>query len=237
MNKTKVTTIQVRRSVDRFHSDIGWLNSHHTFSFGDHYDPAFMGFETLRVINDDTVAPNQGFGEHAHAGMEIISYVISGQLQHSDSMGNGRIIKPGEFQYMSAGTGVRHSEFNPSQSESVHFLQIWITPREKRTEPRYQELTLNNQTEQKPLTLVASPDGREGSIAIHQDVDLTFAHLATGESATPESSASKHWIHVISGEIKVQDETLSPGDGAAIRGNLGAIKATEKAEVLIFSIS
>eukprot|EP00903_Cladosiphon_okamuranus_P003928 g3926.t1 len=164
--------------------------------------------------------------------MEIISYVISGQLQHRDSMGNGRIIKPGEFQYMSAGTGVRHSEFNPSKSDPVHFLQIWITPREKQTEPRYQELSINNQTEVETLTLVASPEGREGSIAIHQNVDLSFARLATRESVEAESSAPNHWIHVISGEIQVLDENLSPGDGAAVNDKTATAKVGEEKTAL-----
>lgn len=237
MTKTNDTTIEVRRADDRFHSDLGWLNSRHTFSFGDHYDPAFMGFEALRVINDDRVAPNQGFGEHAHAGMEIISYVISGQLQHSDSMGNGRTIEPGEFQYMSAGTGVRHSEFNPSKTEPVHFLQIWITPREKRTEPRYEELSVNVRTADQSLTLVASADGRDGSIAVHQDVDMLFGRLASGESVRPTTSGSRHWMHLISGEIQTHGETLSPGDGAAVQGPLGKITATKESEFLIFSFS
>ncbi len=229
-------TIQIRRANDRFHSNLGWLNSHHTFSFGGHYDPAFVGFGALRVINDDIVAANQGFGEHSHASMEIISYVISGQLQHKDSMGNGRIIKPGEFQYMSAGSGVSHSEFNPSESDSAHFLQIWITPREKQTKPRYAELSINDKPAEKSIILVASPDGRDGSIAIHQDADLSFARLAAGDSATPESTAPNHWIHVISGKIEVHGEALSPGDGAAINGVLGTITATENAEFLIFSL-
>lgn len=229
--------MQIRRANDRFHSDLGWLNSYHTFSFGGHYDPEFMGFGALRVINDDTVAPNQGFGEHPHAGMEIISYVISGQLEHRDSMGNGRTIQAGEFQYMSAGSGVRHSEFNPSPTDPVHFLQIWITPREKQTEPRYRELSMNDRAQEKPLTLVASPDGREGSIAIHQDVDLFFARLSPDEAANPESSAPHHWIHIISGEVRLDGETLSAGDGASIEGGLSPVTANKKSEFLIFSIS
>ncbi|RYD70790.1 MAG: pirin family protein, partial [Verrucomicrobiaceae bacterium] len=215
MTKTTDSTIQVRRSADRFHSDLGWLDSRHTFSFGNHHDPAFMGFKALRVINDDRVAPNQGFGEHGHAGMEIISYVISGQLQHRDSMGNGHIIEPGQFQYMSAGTGVRHSEFNPPKTEPVHFLQIWITPRDGHTKPRYEERSMNELPADGSLTLVASADGRDGSIAIHQDVIMSFGHLASGEAVRPTTPDSHHWVHVISGKIQVHGETLSPGDGAA----------------------
>lgn len=231
------STIQVRRAGDRFHSNLGWLDSHHTFSFGEHYDPAFMGFGALRVINDDIVAPNQGFGEHPHAGMEIISYVIAGQLQHHDSMGNGRTIRPGEFQYMSAGTGVRHSEFNPSTTESSHFLQIWITPREKSTPPRYEELSINEKATDHSLTLVASGDGREGSIAIHQDLDLFFGRLASGESITPPSSAPRHWLHVISGEVEVLGKSLVAGDGAGVTGALESITAAAAAEFLVFALA
>lgn len=236
MTKPVDTAIQIRRANDRFHSDLGWLDSRHTFSFGEHYDPAFMGFGALRVINDDKVAPNQGFGEHSHAAMEIISYVISGQLQHNDSMGNGRTIAPGEFQYMSAGTGVRHSEFNPSETESAHFLQIWITPREKQTKPRYEEFAMADKAV-KPLTLVASADGREGSMEIHQDVDLFFGRLASGESITPAHSAPQHWVHLISGGLQIHGETLVPGDGAAVKGGLGQIVASKESEFLLFSIS
>lgn len=228
--------IQVRRANDRFHSEHGWLNSWHTFSFGDHSDPAFAGFESLRVINDDTVAPNHGFGEHGHAAMEIISYVISGQLQHQDSMGNGRTIRAGEFQYMSAGTGVRHAERNPSATDPVHFLQIWITPREERTQPRYQELSVHNQKNGQKLTLIASPDGRDGSIEIHQDVDMRFGRLAKGESLIPKSSAAKHWVHLIAGEVHLLDEVLTVGDGAAVEGELGRMTAAQDSEFLIFSI-
>jgi redox-sensitive bicupin YhaK (pirin superfamily) len=229
--------IQIRRANDRFHSDHGWLNSWHTFSFGDHYDPAFAGFQSLRVINDDTVAPNQGFGEHRHARMEIISYVISGQLQHQDSMGNGSIIKPGEFQYMSSGTGVRHSEFNPSSTEPVHFLQIWITPKKRETKPRYQELSLNDRASHDSLTLVASPDGRDNSIQIQQDLDLSFGNFAAGQSLLLDRSAPSHWLHLISGELQFHGETLFPGDGTSVTGPLDTITAKEKSTFLLFSIS
>ena len=237
MTSQNHSLIEIRRAGERFHSDLGWLDSYHTFSFGEHHDPAYMGFEALRVINDDTVAPNQGFGEHPHAGMEIISYVISGQLQHRDSMGNGRIIKPGEFQYMSAGTGVRHSEFNPSPDEPVHFLQIWITPRERGTEPRYQELSMKERSLENSLTLVASPDGRDGSIAIHQDIDLSFGKLDAEKELTPVSPAPRHWIQLISGELTLAGESLHPGDGAAVNGPTVPIRAVSDAEFILFSIS
>lgn len=237
MTTTTSSTIQVRRAQDRFHSDLGWLNSWHTFSFGEHYDSAFSGFESLRVINDDTVAPARGFGEHGHAGMEIISYVISGQLEHRDSLGNGGIIKPGEFQYMSAGRGVRHSEKNPSPTDPVHFLQIWITPREKETTPRYQEFSLPHRENGRELTLVASRDGREGSIAIQQDAELALGRLSAGDSVAPVGVAQRHWVHLISGELELLGEQLLPGDGAAIFGDLGSLQAVAETEFLLFSFA
>ena len=228
--------IQVRRSAERFHSDHGWLNSWHTFSFADHYDPAFAGYEHLRVINDDTVAAKMGFGEHAHRDMEIISYVISGQLQHRDSMGNGRVIKPGDFQYMSAGSGVTHSEFNPSDTEPVHFLQIWIIPAEKGAKPRYQEKSILETRTSDGLTLVASGDGRDDSIAIRQDADLYFGHLGAGKSVEPKLPKGKTWLHVIKGTLEVAGERLQPGDGAAIDGTIASIGAQEESEFLLFAL-
>lgn len=228
--------ITIRRAADRFHSNLGWLNSHHTFSFGDHYDPAFAGFESLRVINDDTVAPKMGFGEHPHRDMEIISYVISGELEHRDSMGNGRIIKAGDFQYMSAGSGVRHSEFNPSVSDPVHFLQIWITPKEKGLPPRYEEKSIIENHVENGLTLVASPDGRNDSITIRQDASLSFGSLQQGRSLEATDSEGTFWLHVISGELNLGHEKLTNGDGVAIRGPLPKITAITQAEFLLFTL-
>ena len=170
----------IRRANERGHAEHGWLDSYHTFSFADYYDPSWMGFRTLRVINDDLVMPAMGFGTHPHRDMEIITYVLSGALQHKDSMGNGRIIRPGEVQYMAAGTGVQHSEFNPSKDEAVHFLQIWIQPDRKGLKPRYGERSLADAPKGR-FNLVVSKAGREGSLAINQDADLYVARLEAGE--------------------------------------------------------
>ncbi len=236
MKTQEQNKIAIRRAGDRFHSNLGWLDSYHTFSFADHYDPAFIGFESLRVINEDTVAPKMGFGEHGHADMEIISYVISGQLQHRDSMGNGRIIQAGDFQYISAGSGVRHSEFNPSETDLVHFLQIWITPKVKAAVPRYAEKSILEQRKSNGLTLIASGDGREGSIGIQQEAELHFGHLESGRSLVPATRSEKHWLHLISGEITLQGETLGAGDGAALHGSIGDIVAQQESEFILFAL-
>ncbi len=227
----------IRKANERGHADHGWLNSRHTFSFAEYYDPEWMGFGSLRVINDDRVAPEKGFGTHPHRDMEIITYVLSGQLEHKDSMGNGRIIRPGEVQYMSAGTGVRHSEFNPSPDEPVHFLQIWIQPDAKGTAPRYEEKSLNDRTNGQ-LHLVASKTGRDDSIAIHQDADLWLAHLNAGDTISHSLSADrKVWLHIAKGEIEVDGQALQSGDAVAIQDdNHIAIKAAEKSEVLLFDL-
>src|SRR5213593_453976 len=171
--------MKIRKSEDRGHANHGWLDTYHTFSFAGYYDPEHMGFRSLRVINDDTVAPGAGFGTHPHRDMEIITYVLSGALQHKDSMGNGRVIRPGEVQYMAAGTGVQHSEFNPSKDEAAHFLQIWILPERRGIKPRYAEKSLVNARKGR-LNLVVSKAGREGSLAINQDADLYVAKLDVG---------------------------------------------------------
>jgi redox-sensitive bicupin YhaK (pirin superfamily) len=170
--KSTETTLTIRRANERGHADHGWLNSYHTFSFADYYDPAHMGFRSLRVINDDRVAPGQGFGTHPHRDMEIFSYVLEGALQHKDSMGNGSVLKPGQIQLMSAGRGVTHSEFNSSRDEPLHFLQIWIQPRERGLAPSYTEWRPNPAQANAPKVLVISPDGREGSATIHQDAEI-----------------------------------------------------------------
>ena len=233
---TTASQIHVRRAEDRFHSDHGWLNSWHTFSFADHYDPAFAGFESLRVINDDTVAPKMGFGSHPHRDMEIISYVISGQLAHKDSLGNGRTIEAGEFQYMSAGSGVVHSEFNPSSTDPVHFLQIWIVPAGKGTEPRYAERKVTGESDHRGLKLIASPNGRDGSIAIHQQAELHHGKLEAGKSETLKCEHEKHWLHLISGEIEIAGKTLRAGDGAALSATTIDLSATSQAEFLLFHL-
>src|SRR4051794_6608888 len=193
----------IKRSEERGHLDHGWLNTYHSFSFGDYYDPAAMGFGPLRVINDDKVAPGEGFGTHPHRDMEIITYVLSGALEHKDSMGNGRTIRPGEVQYMSAGTGVQHSEFNPSNEEAAHFLQIWIQPDSKGVAPRYAEKSLKDAPEGK-LNLVTSKTGRDGSIPIHQDADLWLGKLGAGNRVTHTLAPGRHaWLHVAEGEVSL----------------------------------
>lgn len=228
--------MKIRKASDRFHSNHGWLDSFHTFSFGGHDDPDHRGFGCLRVINDDTVAPGQGFGSHPHRSMEIFSYVISGELEHKDSMGNGRTIKAGEFQYMSAGSGVVHSEFNPSSTHPVHFLQIWMQPNHPGGDPRYHDYDLLAHAAGRPLTLIASPDGRDDSIAIRADGEIHFGHLQEGEFLTASTLRKRHWIHLISGSLDLNGETLGPGDGAAIDGDLPDLKSLEKSSFFLFSL-
>lgn len=231
------TSYAIRRAADRFHSDHGWLNSHHTFSFAGHDHPDHRGFGPLRVINDDTVAPKMGFGEHAHADMEIISFVISGELAHQDSMGNGRTITQGDFQYMSAGSGVRHSEFNPSATTPVHFLQIWLIPNEKGATPRYEERNVAQLPTSDQLTLVASPQGRDGSIAVRSDASLYFGHLGAGAALKSPDTAARYWLHIISGQLDfAEGEHLSTGDGVAIDGPLPAISTTSEAKFILFAL-
>ena len=191
----------------RGHSEIGWLNSYHTFSFADFYNPQQMGFRTLRVINDDTVDPSEGFDTHPHRDMEIISYVLDGALAHRDSMGTGSVIRPGDVQRMSAGTGVYHSEFNASESEPVHFLQIWILPEKKGIDPGYEQKQFSEAERQGKLRLVASRGGRDGSITVHQDVSLYATLLSVGESVSHTIASQRHvWIHVARGAVKVNGE-------------------------------
>src|SRR5690349_6051574 len=195
------TTTTIRRANERGHANHGWLDSYHTFSFANYYDPAHMGYRSLRVINDDLVMPGMGFGTHPHRDMEIITYILSGQLQHKDSMGNGRVISAGEVQYMAAGSGVTHSEFNPSRQEPVHLLQIWITPDAKGVQPRYAEKSFAA-TPPGALHLVTSKSGRDGSIAIHQDADLWLGKLDAGQAVTHSLAPGRHaWLHVAEGEV------------------------------------
>jgi redox-sensitive bicupin YhaK (pirin superfamily) len=228
----------IRRANDRGHADHGWLNSFHTFSFADYYDPQWMGFRDLRVINDDRVASGKGFGQHPHRDMEIISYVLEGALEHKDSMGNGRIIRPGEFQYMAAGTGVLHSEYNPSQKDPVHFLQIWIQPDEAGVKPAYGEKAFPNAAPGR-LNLVASKAGRDGSIAINQDADLWLATFSNGEAVEHELKSNRHgWIHVAEGKVEVNGKLLAAGDGVAINQELKLeLTGKGKAQVLLFDLN
>ncbi len=228
----------MRRANERGHAEHGWLDTYHTFSFADYYDPDWMGFRSLRVINDDLVMPGMGFGTHPHRDMEIITYVLSGALQHKDSMGNGRIIRPGEVQYMAAGTGVQHSEFNPSPDEAVHLLQIWIQPDRKGLKPRYAEKSLAEAPTSR-FNLVVSKSGRDGSLPINQDADLYVAKLATGDATSHALKPGRHaWIHVAEGEVKLDGETLKAGDAVGLTDESKVqLAATKPAQVLLFDLN
>jgi redox-sensitive bicupin YhaK (pirin superfamily) len=230
--------VTLRNAHERGHAQHGWLDSYHTFSFADYYDPHHMGFRTLRVINEDRVQPGKGFGAHPHRDMEIISYVLEGALAHKDSLGTGSVIRPGEVQRMSAGTGVTHSEFNSSQMELVHFLQIWILPERTGLPPSYEQRAFPIAEKQGKLRLVASRDGREGSVTIHQAVDLYASLLTPGEAVTHPLTPGHHaWIQVARGSIILNDNALSAGDGAAVSGETRlAVTATDQAEVLLFDL-
>ncbi len=228
----------IRRANERGHAEHGWLDTYHTFSFADYYDPEWMGFRTLRVINDDLVMPGMGFGTHPHRDMEIITYVLSGALQHKDSMGNGRIIRPGEVQYMAAGTGIQHSEFNPSNDEAVHLLQIWILPERKGLKPRYAEKSLADVPKGR-FNLVVSKTGRDGSLAINQDANLYVAKLETGNEASHELKPARHaWVHVAEGEVKLNGDTLKAGDAAAFSDESRVrLAASKPSQVLLFDLN
>src|SRR5262249_14129954 len=209
--------LSIRKSADRGIANLGWLHSRHSFSFADYYDPQHMGFGPLRVINEDTVRPGQGFGTHGHRDMEIISYVLEGALEHKDSIGTGSVIRPGDVQVMSAGTGIRHSEFNHSKTEPVHFLQIWIVPDRDGIKPRYDQKQFPDGEKRGRLRLVGSSDGRDGSIVIHQDVELFAAILNSGEKVThPFRGVRRAWLQIIRGAIEANGLRLSAGDGAAV---------------------
>lgn len=228
----------IRKANERGHAEHGWLDSYHSFSFADYYNPQWMGYRSLRVINDDLVMPGMGFGAHPHQDMEIITYVLSGALEHKDSLGNGRTIRAGEVQYISAGSGVRHSEYNPSPTEAVHFLQIWIVPDAKGVKPRYAEKSLREAPAGK-FNLVASKAGRDGSIAIHQDADLWVARLDAGQQVTQPLAANRNaWLHVAEGEIVLNGQTLSGGDAAAISSEAKLeVTASKPSQVLLFDLN
>lgn len=209
--------LTIRPAAERGHADHGWLDSHHTFSFAGYHDPRHMGFRALRVINEDRVAPGQGFGTHPHRDMEIISYVLAGALEHRDSMGTGSVIRPGDVQRMSAGTGVTHSEFNASQSELVHFLQIWLLPSEPGIQPSYEQKTFTPEDKRGRLRVVASPDGREGSVTIHTDAVVYAGLLQPGEAVELPLDLERHaWVQVAGGKLRVNGHELQAGDGAAL---------------------
>ncbi len=238
-NSAPVMKINIRKASERGHADHGWLNSRHSFSFADYYDPEHMGFRSLRVINEDRVSPGGGFPTHSHRDMEIFSYIVDGTLEHKDSMGNGRRLLPGQIQLMSAGSGVAHSEFNPSPSEAVHFLQIWIKPRAQGLTPSYTEWHPSSDAQDMPKVLVISPDGRENSATIQQDADVYRLRLKAGEKV--EHILQPHrglWLQIISGKISINENDLNAGDALSSE-DAGAFHMTalENSEALLFDLA
>jgi redox-sensitive bicupin YhaK (pirin superfamily) len=231
--------ITVRKSEDRGHFDMGWLDTYHTFSFDRYYEPSHMQFRSLRVINEDRVQPAKGFPTHSHRDMEIITYILAGALEHRDSMGSGSVIRPGDVQRMSAGTGVSHSEFNPSESEAVHLLQIWILPQSDGLPPSYEEKHFSDEERHGRLRLIASTDGREGSVKIHQDVQLYAAVLDAGETVVHALAESRYaWLQVARGTMRLNEVELKQGDGAAVSNESELrITAHDQAEFLLFDLA
>jgi quercetin 2,3-dioxygenase len=232
--------ITLKHHQDRGHTQTGWLDSYHTFSFGEYYDPRNMGFSDLRVINDDVVKPGKGFGTHGHQDMEIVTVVLSGALEHKDSMGNGSIIRPGDVQRMSAGTGVTHSEFNPSDTEPVHLLQIWILPECQGLEPSYEQRSFASREKRECWRLIASPDGHDSSVTVHQDVEIYETLINAHEELTYEiPSNRKAWLHVATGIIELNNQVLEAGDGIGITESeyrLAIEGLNEQSEVLLFNL-
>lgn len=232
--------LTVRPAHDRGHADWGWLDTWHTFSFADYHDPRHMGFRALRVINDDRVAAGAGFPMHGHRDMEIVTYVLAGALQHRDSMGNGSVLRPGDVQRMTAGTGVRHSEVNASRTDPLHLLQIWILPDQRNRTPGYEEKAFSDEEKRGRLRLVASRDGRDGSVTIHQDAALYATLLGEGEAATHTLAPGRHaWVHVARGRARVNGLELGPGDGLAAsdEAELRLEGLGELADVLVFDLA
>ena len=230
--------IQIRKSEERGHADHGWLNTRFTFSFADYYDPKHVQFRTLRVMNDDQVAGGGGFPTHPHRDMEIVTYVLEGALQHRDSMGNGSLIRPGDVQYMSAGTGVMHSEFNASEKEPVHLYQNWMFPDKQGYKPTYDQKNFSEEERRGKLRLLASPDGKNGSVKIRQDNSLYATILESGQSVKHELRPERHaYVQVARGSVKLNGKELSEGDGAAISDEKTLeLTGVEQAEVLVFDL-
>jgi redox-sensitive bicupin YhaK (pirin superfamily) len=230
--------LRLRRSEDRGHIDHGWLNARHSFSFGNYHDPDHMGFRVLRVINEDVIAPGQGFGTHPHRDMEILTYVIEGALEHKDNLGNGSVIRPGDVQWMSAGTGVRHSEFNPSPDEPTHLLQIWILPDREGRRPDYAEMHFTAEERRDKLRLVASGDGVDGSLRWGQDVRLYASLLSAGGTVTLELGTDRHaWVQVVRGDLDLGGQVIRGGDGAAVSNESKLLfKAVGDSEFLVFDL-
>ena len=232
--------IIVRHAAERGTANFGWLDSRHTFSFGDYHDPEQMGFGALRVINEDRVSPGQGFGTHGHRDMEIISYVLEGALEHKDSIGTGSVIRPGDVQIMSAGTGIRHSEFNHSKTEPVHFLQIWVVPDRQGIAPRYEQKTFPDADKRGRLRLVGSSDGRDGSVVIHQDAKIFAALLNTGDEVTHALPHERRaWLQVVRGTVAMNGQELLTGDGAAVEDEptLTVTAKLDGTEILVFDLA
>jgi redox-sensitive bicupin YhaK (pirin superfamily) len=230
--------ITIRKANERGIADFDWLHSKHSFSFGHYYDPAQMGFGPLRVINEDRVVPGEGFPTHGHRDMEIISYVLDGALEHKDSIGTGSVIRPGDVQRMSAGTGIRHSEYNHSKSDPVHFLQIWIVPSEAGLPPGYEQQHFPIEARRGRLALIASPDGRQGSVTVHQDVQIYSTVLGADEQASLELAQGRTaWVQIARGEVRVNGETLVAGDGASlVSETVLTLDGVTDAEVLVFDL-
>ena len=231
--------IQIRKSTDRGHANHGWLNTHHTFSFSTYRDPKQMGFRSLRVMNEDWVAPGEGFGTHPHQDMEIVTYVLAGALEHKDSMGNGEVLRPGEFQRMTAGTGITHSEFNPSASEPVHLYQIWLYPSQKGLEPSYEQKRFPESDRQNRLCLVASRESDQGSLLIHQDARIFLARLEPGHEVVHELALGRYaWLQVMRGSVKLNGHELQTSDGASISDEtMLSIQSTDDAEFMLFDLA
>lgn len=231
--------ITIRRANERGHADHGWLNSYHTFSFADYHDPAHMSFRALRVMNEDRVAAGQGFGTHAHRDMEIVSYVLEGELEHQDSMGNGEILRPGEFQRITAGTGITHSEFNPSQDQPTHFYQIWLLPERKGIQPSYEQKRFDATGRQDQLQLVASREGTDGSLLIHQDAKIYLVDLTAGHALTyPIPQGRYAWLQVLKGSLSVNGQVLHESDAVAVSEETQLIlQAETRTELMLFDLA
>lgn len=231
--------IHKRPANERGHFDHGWLDTFHTFSFGEYFNPEHSSFRSLRVMNEDRVAPGQGFGMHGHRDMEIVTLVLSGALEHRDSLGNGEVLRPGELQRMTAGTGIRHSEFNPSETEAVHLYQIWITPEQRDLTPGYEQRAFDTSSSEGRWQLIASHDGRDGSLTVYQDVSLWRAQLDTGLELSYELTSQRFgWLQVLTGQVKLSEVSLAAGDGAAISNETTLlIRATENSEMLLFDLN
>ena len=231
--------ITIRRGNQRGGGDYGWLKTRHSFSFSDYWDEKWMGFRSLRVMNEDWVAPNSGFPTHPHRDMEIITYILSGQLEHKDSLGTGSVIKPGDGQRMTAGRGIRHSEFNPSKTDTAHLLQIWILPDQQGHEPSYEQKTFPESEKRGKFRLIASNNGAQGSVKINQDAQLFVSLLAPGEEVKHALEATRHaWLQVAKGEVELNGQKLNQGDGAAVsEEKMLAVKAVKDAEVLLFDLA